>query len=124
VGYSPAAGIIGVEWIRWASTSRAGWAAGIGVAGFGGRLNLGFGDRSAGRRRRVPYVGVGATATPWIPLFPILAVGSLEGGVQFWPADSKGRYLDVGAGAAVLVGRGDRETEFGPVLRLLVGRAF
>jgi hypothetical protein len=123
LGWSPAAGAIGAEWVhRAAPGRRLGWAAGVGFAGFGARLNLELARRGrAGARQRVPYVGVGALATPWMPVLDTRGAASLEGGVQFWPVARGGWYADLGAGAAAVFS-GDG-TQPGPVLRLLVGRA-
>ena len=121
VGWSPAAGLIGAEFVGRAHSRapRLGAAVGIGLAGFGGRFNLALRDPWA--HTRVPYLGVGYVTTPWLPVIRMSGAASLEGGVQFWPTAKQNVYVDAGAGVARLFGAA---ASTGPVLRLLVGRAF
>jgi hypothetical protein len=118
IGWSPAAGLIGVEFVNRSFTRapRLGGAAGIGLAGTGARLNVSL--RNPAVSRRVPYLGLGYVAAPWLPILKMSGAASVEGGVQIWPSEHDGLYLDVGAGIAVLTGA---SSTTGPVLRLLVG---
>lgn len=122
VGWSPAAGLIGAECVKksFSFAPRLGGALGVGLGGFGARLNLSL--RRPTGRRAVPYLGVGYAYTPWFPVLAgISSVETLEGGVQFWPARGRHFYADVGAGyARVNSGR----DEPGVVIRALLGRAF
>jgi hypothetical protein len=119
-GWSPAAGLIGIELVQRSFTSapRINGAVGVGLAGFGARLN--FCIRQPVTERRVPYIGVGYAATPWVPAVRVSGAATVEGGMQFWPRAGHRLYVDVGAGAALLV---NARSQFGPVLRLLVGGA-
>ena len=121
VGWSPAAGLVGAEFVvrSHSRAPRLGVAVGIGIGGFGGRLNIALRDPRA--HTRVPYLGGGYVTTPWLPVLRMSGAASLEGGMQFWPVSKQNLYFDVGAGAARLFGAG---ASTGPVLRLLVGRAF
>ena len=121
IGWSPAAGLIGVEFVKrsFAHAPRLGGAAGIGLAGAGARLNVTLRDPLA--NRHVPYLGVGYVATPWLPILKMSGAASIEGGVQLWPSRGDGLYFDVGAGIAFLAGA---SSTTGPVLRLLVGHTF
>lgn len=119
-GYSPAAGLIGAEWVRWPRSGRLGMAVGAGLAGAGGRVNVSS-VRRDNDRRRVPYVGAGYLVMPWLPFVSARGAASLEGGVQFWPAPGHRFYADLGAGAALLHGSAGHWV--GPVLRLTLGRA-
>ena len=118
IGWSPAAGLIGVEFVdrSFAHAPRLGAAAGIGLAGVGARLNIGL--RDPVEHRRLPYVGVGYVTTPWLPVLKMSGAASIEGGVQLWPSRPDGVYCDIGAGVAFLTGA---SSTTGPVLRLLVG---
>jgi len=121
IGWSPAAGLIGVEFVKrlFAPASRLGGAAGIGLAGAGARLNVTLRDPAA--NRHVPYLGLGYVATPWLPILKVSGAASVEGGVQVWPSRGDGLYFDVGGGIALLNGA---SSTIGPVLRLLVGQTF
>lgn len=118
IGWSPAAGLIGVELVHrsFVHVPRLGAAAGIGLAGAGARLN--FSIRDPAKSQRLPYVGAGYVTTPWLPVLKMSGAASVEGGVQFWPGRRDGVYFDVGAGIAFLAGS---SSPTGPVLRLLVG---
>lgn len=118
IGWSPAAGLIGVEFVdrSFVRAPRLGGAAGIGLAGVGARLNIGL--RNPAAHRRLPYLGVGYVTTPWLPVLKMTGAASVEGGVQLWPSRADGMYFDVGAGVAFLTGA---SSTTGPVLRLLVG---
>jgi hypothetical protein len=120
-GWSPAAGLFGVEGVArsFAAAPRLGGAAGVGLAGFGVRINLTL--RQPKAHSSVPYVAVGHTVTPWIPVIALTSVTSVEGGVQVWPTGERHLYMDFGAGAAYERGK---YNEVGPVLRLLFGRVF
>jgi hypothetical protein len=113
--------MIGVELVArsFPPAPRLGGALGIGFAGAGVRANLALRDPTA--NRRVPYVGVGYVALPWIPVLDVTSVTTLEAGVQLWPTGTRHIYADLGAGVGWL-GGGAPST--GPVLRLLVGRVF
>jgi hypothetical protein len=120
-GWSPAAGLFGVEGVArsFAAAPRLGGAVGVGLAGFGVRLNLAL--RQAKAHRSVPYVAVGHAVTPWIPVIALTSVTSVEGGVQVWPIGERRLYMDFGAGVGYQRGK---YNEVGPVLRLLFGRTF
>jgi hypothetical protein len=125
IGYSPAAGLVGVEWVDRSFTRvapRLGGAFGFGLGGVGARLNLTLRDPAA--HRRVPYVGAGYAAALGLPFTDIDGAASVEGGVQFWPAPGRRLYADLGAGVAYLVGPRGNNSDVGPVLRLLLGRTF
>ena len=123
IGYSPAAGALGVEWVTrsFPRAPRLGGAHGAGVAGIGARLNVAL--RDPAERRRVPYVGAGYMSALWLPVLKLSGITSVEGGVQFWPAPGHDFYMDLGAGVALLSGTG-HSGDVGPVLRLLFGRTF
>ena len=118
IGWSPAAGLVGVEFVSrsFAHASRLGGAAGIGLAGAGVRLNVSLRDPAV--NRHLPYLAVGYVATPWLPILRMSGATSVEAGVQVWPSRRDGLYLDFGAGVAFLAGA---SSTTGPVLRLLVG---
>jgi hypothetical protein len=120
-GWSPAAGLLGVEWVvqSFSTASRFGGAAGVGLGGVGVRLNVSL--REPRTHERVPYIGFGYVATPWLPAVRLTSVTSIEGGVQFWPTKPRRVYFDIGAGVGFLTGSPNK---LGPVLRLLVGQTF
>ena len=117
-GWSPAAGLLGIEWVArsFSAAPRFGGAIGVGLAGTGVRLNLTLRDPRT--HARVPYLGVGYAVTPWMPVVKLRSVASIEGGVQFWPVSPHKMYLDIGTGIAFLSGASN---DVGPVLRLLLG---
>jgi hypothetical protein len=118
IGWSPAAGLIGVEFVNrsFRRLPRLGGAAGIGLAGAGVRLNLSL--RNPVGARPLPYLGVGYVATPWLPVLRMSGAVCVEGGLQVWPLRRDGVYVDLGTGVAVPAGA---SRTIGPVLRLLVG---
>ena len=120
-GWSPAAGLLGVEWVTRSFTAapQFGGAAGVGLGGVGVRLNVTLRDPRT--HDRVPYIAVGYVITPWLPAVRLTSVTSIEGGVQFWPVSPRRLYLDFGAGVGFLTGA---SSKVGPVLRLLAGRTF
>lgn len=120
-GWSPAAGLLGIEWVdrSFSAAPRFGGAVGVGIAGAGIRLNMTLRDPTT--HHRVPYLGVGYAVTPWMPVVKLRSVASIEGGVQFWPVSPHKMYVDVGTGIAFLSGVSN---DVGPVLRLLLGSAF
>ena len=121
LGWSPAAGLIGVELVArsFSAAPRFGGAVGVGVGGAGARLNLTLREPRA--YNKVPYVAVGYVVTPWIPSIKLKSAVTIEGGVQVWPVSPRKLYLDFGTGIAFLSGASDK---LGPVLRLLVGQTF
>jgi len=120
-GWSPAAGLLGVEWVArsFSTAPQLGGAVGVGIGGIGVRLNVTL--REARTHDRVPYLAVGYVMTPWLPAVRLTSVTSIEGGVQFWPVSPRRLYLDFGAGVGFLSGA---SSKVGPVLRLLAGRTF
>jgi len=120
-GWSPAAGLLGVEWVvrSFSPATRFGGAAGVGLGGVGVRLNVAL--REPRTYERVPYIGFGYVATPWLPAVSLTSVTSIEAGVQFWPTKPRRIYFDVGAGVGFLTGA---SSKVGPVLRLLAGQTF
>lgn len=118
-GWSPAAGLIGLEVVArsFGAAQHLGGAAGIGIGGLGLRVNLAM--RNPNAHHRIPYLGVGYAATPWLPTIRLKSLTSIEGGVQIWPTGQSRLYMDFGAGVAFLTGASE---EIGPVLRLLFGR--
>jgi hypothetical protein len=120
-GWSPAAGLLGVEFVDRSFTRmpRLGGAVGIGLAGVGARLNVTIRDPAA--TRHVPYLGVGYVATPWLPIIRMSGAASVEGGVQVWPSRRDDLYFDFGAGIAFITGA---SSSTAPGLRLLVGHPF
>ncbi len=121
IGWSPAAGLLGVEWVvrSFSAASRFGGAAGAGLGGVGVRLNVSL--RQPRTHDRVPYIGFGYVATPWLPAVKLTSVTSIEGGVQFWPTKPRRLYFDLGAGVGFLTGAANK---VGPVLRLVAGQTF
>ena len=117
-GWSPAAGLLGIEWVdrSFSAAPRLGGAVGVGIGGIGARLNMTL--RDPRNHQRVPYVGLGYAVTPWIPVVSLRSVASIEGGVQFWPVSPHKMYFDIGTGIAFLSGTSN---DVGPVLRLLLG---
>jgi hypothetical protein len=120
-GWSPAAGLLGVEWVArsFSAAPRLGGAAGVGLGGVGVRLNVTL--REPRTHNRIPYLAVGYVMTPWVPAVKLTSVTSIEGGLQFWPANPRRLYVDLGAGVGFLSGAA---SNVGPVLRFLVGRTF
>ena len=120
-GWSPAAGLIGVELVArsFEQAPRLGGAVGVGIGGVGARLDLTL--REPRTHNRVPYLAAGYVITPWIPSVKLSSAATFEGGVQIWPVRPRRLYLDVGTGIAFLSGASDK---LGPVLRLLVGATF
>ena len=120
-GWSPAAGLLGVEFVARSFTAapRLGGALGVGIGGIGARLDLTLRDPTT--YNKVPYLAVGYVVTPWIPTVKLSSAASIEGGVQFWPVSPRRLYLDFGGGIAILSGASNK---LGPVLRLLIGQTF
>jgi hypothetical protein len=120
-GWSPAAGLLGVELVArsFSAASRFGGAVGIGLGGVGVRLNVLL--REPLTYERVPYIGFGYVATPWLPGIRLTSVTTIEGGVQFWPTKPRRVYFDVGGGVGFLTGA---SSKVGPVLRLVIGQTF
>ena len=120
-GWSPAAGLIGVEFVArsFSGAPRVGGAVGVGIGGVGARLNLTL--REPSTYNKVPYVAAGYVVTPWIPSVKLSSAATIEGGVQIWPVSPRRLYLDFGTGIAFLSGT---SSKLGPVLRLLVGQTF
>lgn len=126
IGWSPAAGIVGVEYVRRPSRGGplpVGFAAGAGILGVGARVHVGLRRGGAPARQRVPYVGAGYAANMWLDFSSVRSVTTGEAGVQFWPAARRRAYFDFGAGAA-LVTRDGGGANAGAVLRALVGVGF
>lgn len=127
VGWSPAAGVIGGEWVRRAGPGASvplGFAFGAGLAGPGARVHLALGRRATNlATRRVPYAGVSVVPVVWLPITRMRGAMTAEGGMQFWPAARRRAYFDLGAGAALVFQHGGG-TYAGPVLRALAGVAF
>jgi|SRR5687767_1346589 len=121
VGWSPAAGLIGIERVQrsFSFAPRLGGAVGFGIGGVGARANLML--RRRAQHRREPYLAAGYSVTAWLPVIDTGNIVSLETGVQFWPVGRRQLYFDLGAGVAFIGGRSD---DVGPVLRLLFGRSF
>lgn len=120
-GWSPAAGLLGVELVArsFSGAPRLGGAIGVGIAGVGARLDFSLRDPTA--FNKVPYIAGGYVATPWIPTVKLTGAATIEGGVQIWPVNPRRLYLDFGTGIAFLSGASNK---LGPVVRLLVGRTF
>ena len=117
-GWSPAAGLLGIEWVgrSFSAVPRLGGAAGAGLAGLGARLNVAL--REPTTHQRVPYFGIGYAVTPWMPVVQLRSIASIEGGVQFWPDPPRHFYMDISAGVGFLSGASEKVR---PVLRLLFG---
>lgn len=123
LGWSPAAGLVGVELVArsFSPTTRVGGAAGIGIGGAGVRLNVALREPRA--HNRVPYVAAGIVAVAWLPTIAATTVTTIEGGVQFWPQTPRRFYMDLGAGIGFQDSTPDWE-RIVPAVRIVFGRTF
>jgi hypothetical protein len=82
-GWSPAAGLLGVEFVARSFTAapRLGGALGVGIGGIGARLDLTLRDPTT--YNRIPYLALGYVVTPWIPTVKLSSATSIEAGVRF-----------------------------------------
>jgi hypothetical protein len=120
IGIGLAHGGAGIEYLR-ELTEHVAVSGGIGLSGFGGRVQSRMSRTPFGPITSTLYLSAGATVFAWGDRYTDSnGMALLEGGVQLWP-ETRGLYADIGAGAGIVFGETTRGNRVVPTVRLLLG---
>ena len=120
IGVGLGHGGLGIEYLR-ELTEHVAVSGGLGVSGFGGRIQSRMSHTPFGPITSTLYLSAGATVFAWGDQYTDSnGMALLEGGVQLWP-ETRGLYADVGAGAGLVFGETTRGNRVVPTVRLLLG---
>jgi hypothetical protein len=120
IGFGLAQGGLGIEYLR-EVTEHVAVSGGIGLSGFGGRVQSRMSRTPFGPITSTLYLSAGASVFAWGDQYTDSnGMALLEGGVQLWP-ENRGLYADIGAGAGFAFGETTRGNRVVPTVRLLLG---